>query len=248
MSFAIQNSAKRYINIADFPTTDVRANMVGEYILGGTLENSAINTADKTKPLALHSGNTGAVVYGTNFATVKDGGYYAGYVAAGFDTGIYLGPKSYTLIQISRGSRSALWSEGSDNNYFGMLYYGGRLCVYNSNSGTLDAVPDLPTSIADDSKFAFTAARMPYLGVSKLYRYDGGVLSSSEEGNVGGTRDTSKTIRIAGAGNYLYAPINPVTDVAYVAIYEKALTDGEIAEIYSDLKTYFANYRGLNIS
>lgn len=245
MSFAIQNSAKRYTNIADFPTTDVRAGMVGEYILGGTLANSAINTADKTKPLALHSGNTGAVAYGANFATVKNGDYYAGNVAAGFDTGIYLGPKPYTLIQISRGSRSAL---AAAQNYFGMRYYAGRLCVYNSQSGALDAVADLPTAIADDSKFAFTAARMPYLGVSKLYRYDGGVLSSIEEGNVGDTRDTSKTIQIGGPGLAGPAAINPVTDVAYVAIYEKALTDGEVAEIYSDLKAYFASYRGLNIS
>lgn len=245
MSFAIQNSAKRYTNIADFPTTDVRTNMVGEYILGGTLANSAINTADKTKPLSLHSGNTGAITYGSNFATVKNGDYCAGYVAAGFDTGIYLGPKPYTLIQISRGSRSAL---GAQQSFFGMLYYANRLCIYNSNSGALDAVPDLPTSIADNSKFAFTAARMPYLGVSKLYRYDGGVLSSSEEGNVGGTRDATKTIQIGGAGLAGAAAINSVTDVAYVAIYEKALTDGEVAEIYSDLKAYFASYRGLNIS
>lgn len=245
MSFAIQNTSKRYTNIADFPTTDVRTDMVGEYILGVSQSNTQVNTADRTKPLFLQPGNTGPIVYGSNFATVKNGDSYAGNVSAGLDTGIYLGPKSYTMIQVSRGSKSAL---GAPQNFFGMRYFQERLCVYNSNGGDLNAVPDLPSGVADASKFYFTAARMPYLGVSKLYRYENGVLSSSEEGSVGGIRDATQTFQIGGSGLTGSASIGSIVDVGYVAIYEKALTDGEIAAIYADLKIYLASYRGLVVS
>lgn len=233
VSIRAVNSRFTYINKS--PTTDVRSSLVAEYVFGSNQAASTPNTANSSVPLVLAASNTEAVVYGTNFATVKH--------TAGFDTNIsleYAG--DYTVIQVTQNSLGAM---GAKQDYFGTLSFQGRLCLYNSQQGDSNAVADLP--VKSDSAFYFLAAKMPYAGKGKLYRYEGGALVTNEGENNGGTRDTTKTWRIGsdvtGVG-YIFSPAN----IAYAAIYNRVLSDAEISEVYQDVKNYLSNYRALVVS
>lgn len=234
-SIAIRATNSRFTYASKAPTTDVRASLIGEYIFGGTQANSTPNPVNSAAPLTLAAANTEAVVYGTNFATVKH--------TAGFDTGIPLELQgNYTVIQVTKNSLGAI---GAKQGFFGTLNYQGRLCLYNSQGGESNAVADL--AVKSDSAFYFLAAKMPYAGKGKLYRYEGGALVTNEGENNGGTRDTSKTWRIGSDVTGAASIFSPV-DIAYAAIYNRLLSDAEIADAYLDIKAYLSGYRGLSIS
>lgn len=234
-SIAIRATNNRFTYASKAPTTDVRSSLIGEYIFGGTQANSTPNPVNSAAPLALAAANTEAVVYGTNFATVKH--------TAGFDTGIPLEQQgNYTVIQVTKNSLGAI---GAKQNYFGSLNYLGRLCLYNSQSGGSESVADL--GVKSDNAFYFLAAKMPYAGKGKLYRYEGGALVTNEGEVTGGARATTVTWRI---GSDVAGPagiFSPV-DIAYAAIYNRLLSDAEIADAYLDIKAYLSGYRGLSIS
>lgn len=234
-SIAIRATNSRFTYASKAPTTDVRSSLIGEYIFGGTQANSTPNPVNSAAPLTLAAANTEAVVYGTNFATVKH--------TAGFDTGIPLELQgNYTVIQVTKNSLGAI---GAKQNYFGTLKYLERLCLYNSQSGGGESVADL--AVKSDSAFYFLAAKMPYAGKGKLYRYEGGALVTNEGEVNGGARSTTVTWRIGSDVTGPASIFSPV-EIAYAAIYNRLLSDAEIADAYLDIKAYLSGYRGLSIS
>lgn len=235
-SIAIRATNSRFTYASKAPTTDVRSSLIGEYIFGGTQANSTPNPVNSAAPLTLAAANTEAVVYGTNFATVKH--------TAGFDTGIPLELQgNYTVIQVTKNSLGAI---GAKQYYFGTLRYDAdRICLYNSQYGTVENVADL--AVKSDGAFYFLAAKMPYAGKGKLYRYEDGVLVTNEGEVNGGARSTTDTWRIGSDVTGTASIFSPV-DIAYAAIYNSLLSDAEIADAYLDIKAYLSDYRGLSIS
>lgn len=233
VSIRAVNSRFTYINKS--PTTDVRSSLVGEYVFGSNQAGSTPNTANYSLPLVLAAANTEAVVYGSNFATVKH--------TAGFNTNLALELNgNYTVVQVTKNSLGVL---GAKQNYFGTLNYAGTLCLYNSQSGVQSSVADL--AVKSDNAFYFLAAKMPHLGKGKLYRYEAGTLVTNEGEVDGGNRDTAQTWRIGSDVTGSAGIFSPV-DIAYAAIYNRLLSDAEIAEVYQDVKNYLSSYRSLAVS
>lgn len=210
-----------------------RTGLIGEWLLGGSHAESVKNRAGGANMTVV-----GSPVYGAGYAEIRSGG---GPGSVGFETGI-APPNNGTIISVIQKVTGLPVFLSTDGSYTGFLNTpGGLPALFNSNSGAPPNIPALPAPTS--TKFVFYAGQLPLGGRGVIWGAAGGALTSVEalvNGSASRPVNTFKmgtTIANGGAG---------VANEAYAAIFNRVLTNQEIADAYASLKAFLPT-RGLEM-
>ena len=213
-----------------------RSGLIGEYIFGENYTKSRKNRAGPSAlDLTVMNTSGAGVSYGENYAAVS----HVPGQNFGFGTGIAT-PENATLITVFRvlsGCQPFITTGG----YNGFHNYGQFPNLYNSGSGTLKA--NLPA--VTSSKYVFYAGQMPGGDKATIWGAAAGALVSNTDAANGGPLPRSTTsleIGTTTAGN----AGTGTGRVAYTAIFNRVLTNAQIAAAYASLKTFLTG-RGLEM-
>lgn len=234
MALSIQISDADFSQVIASLSLPDRSGLVAEYAFGGNAAKSVVNRA---APGLASMTEISTPLYGSNYAEISA----VGSTGNGFETGVVC-PQDATIITVVKkvsqfpGFFHAKGTTGFHN-------YTSVPAVYNSLTGALSFAADLPVPASTD--FVFYAGTLPAGNKAKLYIYEGGILSTNlAEVNGGNIRPAGTfviggpTYNSSGAGT---------ARVAYTALFNRVLSDGEVAAAYTSLKTYLAT-RGVTVS
>jgi hypothetical protein len=210
-------------------TLPVRTGLVSEFVLGGSQASSIKNLADSSFPLTV----TGVPEYFDNSVLVKYSGYGNHYFTESKNVPLV----DMTLISIRKKAVVGASGVATTGNYTGFLDY-TPLDFYNSQSGTAANVANLPNPT--HSNFFFEAATGPYYGIAKVFLYTDGVLSTALQESLGGARPALPFVIGSSYGG-------GIGEHAFMAVYDRLLSDAEIAQAYAAMKAYYAA-RGVTVS
>lgn len=208
--------------------------LVAEFILGGSKAESVINMAKRSTPGTAK----GAPVYGAGFVTTVA-------TADSIDLNVPHPTQDFTAILVSRAGVGTFGALGT-HQFLGAQYSGfdkvdadGNY-FWNSNPSR-DGVAKLANPPASQ-QFVFQAGVAPLGGLSKLFMGTNGVLAVAAATKPGiSPRPVLPNFTISGQA------ITRGGDTAYLALYDRALSDAEIASAYTSLKTFLSG-RGLSVS
>lgn len=233
MALSIQISDADFTQVVTSLSLPDRAGLVAEYTFGESQAKSVINRA---APGLASMTLISTPVYGSNYAEV----FTSGATGNGFETGIPC-PQDATIITVVKkvsGFPGLFHAKGTT----GFHNYTNVPAVYNSKSGALTVTADLPVPASTD--FVFYAGTLPAGNKSKLYIYEGGVLSTNLAEVNGDARPA--TTFVIGGPSYNSSGAGTAR-VAYSALFDRVLSDAEVAAAYTSLKAYLAT-RGVTVS
>jgi hypothetical protein len=210
-----------------------RTGLIGEYIFGANSARSQKNIANNAVPLT--PTGAGTPVYNANSILLSGSASYGNGIA-GYDTGIVCPNTDITFIvvrkKVAQGSLSALGQAWFGvPNFTGFLDY-DNWDFYNNQGGT----PPNTAKVADpgDTAFHFAAGVGPNGAAGTIYVGTAGVLTSNTGPVAGAVRTgTLQTIKLVPTGGYQM-------ELAYAAIYNRALTSQQVTNAYASLQAYYA--------
>lgn len=231
-SFAV-NGLKATLTVPD------RTGMLGEYLFGTDGTHSTRNMANNAVPLT--PTGAGTPVYNAASILLSGSASYGNGIA-GYDTGMSF-PSDVTMVVVRKKLASGTLAS-TTVPWFGSGAYRGLMDYdnwdfYNNQSG----VPPAVGKVAEpaDTNFHFAAGVGPNAGQGTMYVATGGVITSSTGTTAGAAQAAgSPTIKLCPAGNYQM-------ELAYAAIYNRALSGAEITSLYASLQAYLAS-RGVTVS
>lgn len=236
MGISIQIQDAEFTNVISSLSLPDREGLIAEYTFG---ESDAKSLPNRASPGAIALTKVGAPAYGDNYAEITAGGTYG---SNGFDTGIK-SPDNATIITVVKKDVSLPPFISTNANFAGFHNYQATVNLYNSQSGTTANVADVPIPAHTD--FAFFCGLLPLGGFGKIYAYTGGALTTAtaETASVS-ARSKVENFKI---GTSLVNAGSGRAKVAYTAIFDRLLSDAEIAAAYASLKAYMTT-RGVVVS
>lgn len=235
MSLSIQIADASFNQVVASLSLPDRAGLLAEYVFGGNEAQSLVNRA---APGLAAMTPIQTPVYGSNYAEIST---LNASVGNGFETGL-LCPANATIITVVQKVTDfpAFFFAKSTT---GIHNYQSVPAVYNSASGTLSVAADLPVPASTD--FVFYAGTLPLGDKSKLYIYEDEVLSTNVAEVKGGVNRPATTFTIGGPVHNSAG--EGTARVAYSALFERVLSDAEVASAYTSLKAYLGS-RGVTVS
>ena len=230
MANSIQISGATFANTLTSLTLPDRSALLGEYVFGGTQAASIKNRANPSKPLTV----VGSPTYTSNSVVTTNG-------ANGFLTGIS-GGADITLLAIRKLPSSvnftvAVGNDTNTNQIYGLTQYQGITYLYDSVGVTAGISNGAKISAPASGTSYFMQAAVTKSGsLSRLYQYASGVQSFNDAA-LSFTRVPAE-IRIGGGSG---SNAGTTCEIAYVAIFDRALTSSEIQSAYASLAAYYAS-------
>lgn len=230
MPNSIQIAGATFSNTLTSLTLPDRTELLGEYIFGGTQAESIKNRANPALPLTV----VGTPTYTAHGAVTTNG-------SNGFLTGIS-GGADITLLAIRKLPSSinftcAVGNDTNSNQLYGLAQYNGTTYLFDSvgfttgeNNGAQLAAP------ASDTSYFMQAAVTKSGSLSRIYQYASGV-QSFDDASLAMTRIPAE-IRIGGGSG---SNAGFTCEIAYVAIYDRALTAAEVQAAYASLAAYYSS-------
>lgn len=231
------------------PVTNVRTGLIGEFVFGESLANSAMNSAGAKLAAALAQVST-APVYSDGTITLGAG--------CGLDTSIPATPaQTYLAICQADVVDGAAMSGGQFIVAQNSLNDAGRFLICTKSGGSSNPgvsvgggpstipLPNLPARPLTD--FRAFAGRIAGTAVGSAYQGDelkGGLLLQSVKATVATDRGTLTSNIEVGNAN----PVAPGAGYdlrikhAALLIWNRFITDAELLTAYSDVRTFLAPY------
>lgn len=210
--------------------------LLDEYLFGGSAGATTPNRASPTHPLV----PIGSPTYSTGYARF---GSPDGSALNGFDTNRPCAETDMTFLKVIRkgGAANLAPMASSSSPQVGFGEDSGVWCAYNSQNVTATSLADLPKP--DNTNFLFYAATLPLGAKATFYRFVSGVRSSNLAEVAGGlTRPSGDLILGFPTGGSV-----GLTDIAYLAKFNRILTTDEIDAAYASIKDYLAG-RSISVS
>lgn len=237
MGQSIQIADASFSKVLASLTLPDRTGLIAEYLFGTDFSTSSRNLANYAVPLL----QVGTPTYGSNYARVRSG-------TGGFGFNTQITPLAdCTIIDI----------RGASSNYMASTYMlcAGEVGMYHRSGNTIfkgGTYADLSHGAINNaynpaSDFTFTAGvTSDGSGFAKHYKGDvtTGVLSVGTAANA--RTGTSTGIAYLGTANCSSTVNNIDHSHAYLAIFNRVLTQAEVDAVYQTLKPFMAR-RGITI-
>lgn len=245
MSLSIKLPSSSFTKFFTSLTLPDRTGLLGEFVIGGTQAASIRNRAAPSSPATVV--NAGSITYSANYATVlnSNAGSY------GFNTGI-LAPAACSVIAISSRNVSfamhtypiGAGSTGLWNDFNTAIFTFSN----GQSNGATDQAQVARTPPAEDSTTMFFQAGVGDIGsVGKMFVGKSGALVSDVGTATWATRHAGP-FYIGGVDDTNFGGgAGTVKRVAYAAVFNRLLSDAEVASIYAQLTAFYAN-RGLAVN
>lgn len=228
MSNSIQISGATFSNSLTSLTLPDRAQLLGEYVFGGSQANSIKNRANLAAPLS----PVGVATYSAASAKTTSNSVY-------FNTGLTPGDSStFILIRGQESSQGWACPMGNDDNLgnvTGFASYQGKSIFYASDAYTTidpSAVLVGPTPPG----VVFHAGVFKRGSKTRVYQYAAGVQSFDDE-----TVARNMVPTLIQIGGKTSATAGVQYDMHYAAIFDRALTSAEIQVAYSSLAALYSS-------
>lgn len=237
MGMSIRITGASFNNPIASLTLPFRDGLVGEYLFGGTEVASIRNLANPAKPLT----KVGSPVFGGGYVRVSSGPTDGSH---GFDTGMAPPLDDISIITVVRKVAGKGFPPfiSTVDPYTGFHNYTNVPALYNSQSGTMANVADIP--VPAHTNFAFIAGLLPKGLKGRIEVFDGGVKSTNTAEVNGGPSRPALLWRI---GTSLANSGEGQADIAYIATFDRLLTSAEVDDAYASLKAYLGT-RGVTVS
>lgn len=236
MALSIQVAGASFPNILASLSLPDRTGLIGEWVLGTDEAKSIVNRANPSGPPMTV---VGAPTYGAGYARVSSGAVAGSH---GFDTGI---PRegSETIIVVWKKNTGCPVLLGTQQTVSeGFVNYTSVPALYNSQGGTTANVANI--AVPSHTDYSFMAGLMPLGGLGKIYAYADDELTTNVAETNGNATVSGSSLKIGttvGSGGL------GIADIAYAAVFNRLLSDVEIAAAYGSIKAYMA-LRGLVVS
>ena len=227
MPVSIQIAGAEFANVIGSLSLPSRVGLAGEYIFGGTEADCIKNRA---RPGLASMTKVGTPAIGANFVEIRSSTPGNN----GFDTGLVCPPDATIIVVVKKDTGMPVFMSTASPFSGFHNYLGTNVLLYNSQSGTAAGVADVLAPTHTD--YAFYAGAMPAGGLGKIYNYVSGVLATNVAEINGGARGTD-TLKI---GTSLASGGVGVAKMAYAALYDRVLTEAEVAAAYASLKGFLA--------
>lgn len=214
-----------------------RDSLVYEFVFGGDLASTKINLVDGTDALT----QIGTPTYNAHSVTISSGaGNNHGF------SGVNFPGLDFTIIQIRKKPAtfegSAVFNSPDGSMAIGFVNNhgsGSQLDFWN----TLPVSGSTPTqSMPTHTDFFMQAGVGPDLGLGKLFVGTGGAVTKTTASAVGTARFPTPLVIGGGGGAF------GSHEIAYAALFNRLLSDGEIDDCYDQLKTAFNDFIGITVS
>lgn len=207
--------------------------LVAEFVLGGTKAASIVNMANRNTPAT----TTGAPVYGAGFVTTVQNTDF-------INLNVPVPAQDLTMIMVSRAGAGTLAALGN-HQFLGATYTGFERIAADGNyfwntTGNRNGQAKLPNPASQG--FVFQCGLAPLGGLAKLVIGANRVLST-DVAEVAGQSPRSALPNFTISGQ----AISQGGDTAYVAIYDRLLTDDEVTAAYASVSAFLAG-RGVVVS
>lgn len=229
MSNSIQIAGATFSNVLTSLTLPNREALMGEYVFGGSQASSIKNRANPSLPLTV----VGTPTYTPRGAVTTSG-------TNGFQTGISPGTECTLLLIRKRAATTGfvvpLGDDTVSGTTYGLTEYAASNYYYNSVGRAPSAAYPQLAAPAVGAQYFMQAGVSKQGGVARLYQYAAGVQSFDDATSANNRIVTS--IRIGGGSG---SDAGVGCEVAYAAIFDRAMTAAEIDAAYVSLSAYYAS-------
>lgn len=203
--------------------------LIGEYVFGNNDTQSIRNLANPSVPATV----VGTVTYGTDFAVIKsatvDQGFNLNYPFPNSDVSIICVP------QVVSGC--PVWCSSFVTTINGFHNASSVPMLFNASTGT--AANQANMALPAHGNYSVFVGTMPLGAKQRIYAWTAAVRSMDEAENNGGSSRVTAAVT-ARVGTTIANSGSGTANMAYVAIFNRILTDAEINAVYPSLKNFYS--------